>query len=80
MIRSLIQLLAIFLLPFLLYAAYFLVMRARTKPGQDRPTWEDGPWFWLVVSGLVLALLGFIAFDIFRETSTNIHSVRPPVR
>ena len=75
MIRQIIQLLAIFLLPFLLYFAYVLVMRQRAKSGEAKPSWEDGPWFWLAITGLVLCLVAFIGVGLLRETSTDLHNV-----
>lgn len=77
MIRTIIQLLAIFLLPFLLYFAYVLVARVRTPPGQTKPAWEDGPWFWLTIAGLVICALAFLGFGLLRETGTDIHVIRP---
>jgi hypothetical protein len=75
MIRQIIQLLAIFILPFLLYFAYVLVMRARTRAGDDKPSWEDGPWFWLAISGLALCVVAFVGVGLLRETSTDLHNV-----
>ncbi len=75
MIRQTIQLLAIFLLPFLLYFAYVLVARQRTKPGEVKPDWERGPWFWLAIAGLTLCALAFVGVGLLRETSTNLHNV-----
>ena len=75
MIRQIIQLLAIFLLPFLLYFAYVLVARQRTKQGETKPAWEDGPWFWLAIVGLGLCVVAFLGVGLLRETSTDLHNV-----
>lgn len=66
MVRIVIQYLAIFLVPILLYSAYFLVVRQRAHMGgQPKPSWEDGPWYWLVASGLALMILSFAVFGLF---------------
>ncbi len=75
MIRQIIQLLAIFLLPFLFYFAYVLVARNRTRPGETKPAWENGPWFWLAIAGLALCAIGFVGVGLLRETSTDLHNV-----
>jgi TRAP-type mannitol/chloroaromatic compound transport system permease small subunit len=62
MIRIVVQELALFLLPFALYAVYFAWKRWHAKrTGAEAPTWERGTWFWLVVAGLVLAIAGIVA-------------------
>ena len=69
MIRIVIQQLAVFLLPILLYIAYLLISRRlAAQAGRARPKWEDGPWYWLVIVGLVASLAFFIAVGIFEES------------
>ncbi len=78
MIRIVIQQLAIFLLPILLYLAYLHISRRlAAAAGRTRPKWEDGPWYWLVIGGLVLSLAFFIGVALFEESSINIPYVPP---
>ena len=72
MIRIVIQQLAIFLLPLLLYVAYLLISRRlAAAAGRPRPKWEDGPWYWLVIIGLALSILFFIGVGIFGESTID---------
>lgn len=78
MIRIVIQQLAIFLLPILLYVAYLLISRRlAAAAGRARPKWEDGPWYWLVIGGLVLSLAFFIGVAIFEDSTINVPFVPP---
>lgn len=61
MIRIVIQHLLLFLLPLAAYVVYLSIMRRRaTARGTPQPQWEDGPWFWLAVGGLVISLGVFL--------------------
>jgi uncharacterized membrane protein YedE/YeeE len=78
MIRIIIQQLAIFLLPILLYVAYLLISRRlAVAAGRDRPKWEDGPWFWLVIVGLALSAAFFVGIGLFEEPTLNVPYVPP---
>jgi drug/metabolite transporter (DMT)-like permease len=65
MLRIVIQHLLLFLLPLAAYAVYLAIMRRRAQSrGTPQPQWEEGPWYWLALAGLVIsvgafALLGF---------------------
>jgi len=62
MARIVIQHLLIFLLPLAAYVIYLTIMRRRAlSRGTPQPRWEDGPWFWLAVGGLVISLAAFAA-------------------
>jgi membrane protein implicated in regulation of membrane protease activity len=77
--RIVIQQLAIFLLPILLYAAYLLWRRWRARvAGDPEPPWEHGQWFWAIVAGLVLSIAVFLGLAIFSEGSPDA-LFRPPV-
>lgn len=81
MIRIIIQQLAIFLLPILLYVAYLLISRRlAAAAGRPRPRWEDGPWYWLVIIGLVLSLAFFLAVGLILEGPEERLYVPPPNR
>ncbi|MCW5771458.1 MAG: hypothetical protein KIT16_07490 [Rhodospirillaceae bacterium] len=68
--RVVIQQLAIFLLPILLYAIYLLWRRRQARlAGKVEPRWEHGQWFWAILAGLVLSILGFVVLDIMIERS-----------
>jgi hypothetical protein len=76
--RIVIQQLAIFLLPILLYAAYLLWRRWRARAvGDPEPPWEHGQWFWAIVAGLVLSIAVFLVFAILAEGSPDA-LFRPP--
>jgi hypothetical protein len=61
MVRIVIQELAIFVMPMLLYGAYFLWRRRQARvAGNPEPVWEQGHWFWLIAVGLALAIAAFI--------------------
>jgi MFS superfamily sulfate permease-like transporter len=76
--RIVLQQLAIFLLPLLLYAVYVLWRRWRARvAGNVEPPWERGHVFWAVVAGLVLSIAMFVVLDIVIEESPNA-PFRPP--
>lgn len=76
--RVVIQELAIFLLPILLYAAYLLWRRWRARvAGEPAPPWEQGQWFWAIVAGLVLSIATFVVFDALVDESP-MAPFRPP--
>ncbi|MCY4190191.1 MAG: DUF6111 family protein [Rhodospirillaceae bacterium] len=70
MVRTIIQQLAIFLIPLILYIIYFYVERRRAKKrGLIGPRWEDSPWFWITLSGLVLTVMAFVLFAVLKDTN-----------
>lgn len=76
--RVVIQQLAIFLLPILLYAAYLFLRRWRARmAGEPEPPWEHSHWYWAIVAGLVLTIATFFIFEAFTEHSPNV-PFRPP--
>jgi hypothetical protein len=76
--RVVIQQLAIFLLPILLYAAYLYWRRWRARvAGEPEPPWEHGNWFWAIVAGLVLTISTFFILDMLADQSPNV-PFRPP--
>ena len=76
--RVVIQQLAIFLLPILLYAAYLLSRRRRARlAGDPEPPFEHSHWYWAVVAGLVLTIATFFLFEALTEHSPNV-PFRPP--
>lgn len=76
--RVVIQELAIFLLPILLYAAYMMWRRWRARvAGDPEPPWEHGHWFWAIVAGLALAIAVFVALAMIADHSPDA-PFRPP--
>ena len=74
--RVVIQQLAIFLLPVLLYAAYLLWRRWRARvAGTPEPPWEQGHWYWAIVAGLVLSIGFFVVGDLIMDEAKP---YRPP--
>ncbi len=64
MLRVVIQQLAIFLLPLLLYTAYSLVRQWRARiAGEPVPPWEQGHLFWAIVAGLTLSIGAFLVME-----------------
>ncbi len=76
--RVVIQQLAIFLLPILLYAAYLYWRRWRARvAGDPEPPFEHSHWYWAVVAVLVLTLATFVLPEGLIEHSPNV-PFRPP--
>jgi hypothetical protein len=76
--RIVIQQLAIFVLPIVLYAAYLMWRRWRARvAGEPQPAWEQGQWYWAIVAGLVLSIATFVVLDAFTEKSP-MAPFRPP--
>lgn len=76
--RVVIQQLAIFLLPILLYAGYLYWRRWRARvAGEAEPAWAQGHWYWAVVAGLVLSIGAFVVIDIIVGEGPNA-PYRPP--
>lgn len=66
MIRMVLERLALFALPFALFAAY--VGLARRPAGLLR---VDARWIWLAASGLVLVILSFVYAGLWGGVSTS---------
>ncbi len=80
MLRIVIQHLLLFLLPLILYAIYLAAMRQRAQvTGAVKPSWEDGPWFWLVVAGIVLSIGAFVVLGFAGGASTNSDYIPPRI-
>jgi hypothetical protein len=76
--RVVLQELAIFVLPILLYAVYLLWRRRQARrAGTVEPPWEQGHWFWVILAGLVLAIAAFFVFGLLVEHSPQT-IYRPP--
>ena len=58
MIRELLSVVLPFLLPFIVYGAYLAMLRrqARLAGEGDMPRWQEGPWLWVMLSGVVLMI------------------------
>ena len=78
MARIIIQELAIFLLPIVLYAIYFSWKQRHARlTGAEVPTWERGHWYWLIVTGLVLSIVAFVVLEAVLSPGPAV-SYRPP--
>ncbi len=81
MLRVVIQQLAIFLLPVLLYAAYVLLKQWRARvAGEPVPTWERGHLFWAIIAGLVMAIGAFVVTEALVTHDPNAIRLPEPVR
>ncbi len=60
MSRTLLQIVLPLLLPSLLYLAWAFVFRRQNALGNgETPHWvREGPWFWLIIAGVVLMAIG----------------------
>lgn len=80
MARIVIQHLLLFLLPLILYAIYIAAMRQRAQmTGAAKPNWEDGPWFWLVVAGIVLSIGAFLVLGFVGGAPTTSDYIPPRI-
>ena len=80
MLRIVIQHLLLFLLPLILYAIYVAAMRQRARTtGGTQPSWEDTPWFWLVVAGIVLSIAAFVVLGISGGAPTTSEYIPPRI-
>lgn len=59
MTRVFLQFVLPFLVPFLVYLAWWWFTRKRIEGGRG-PLLQDTPWFWLVLSGFVLMTGGLV--------------------
>lgn len=60
MTRILLQYLLPFLLPMAIYLLWALFARKRRAAGGAPYRLQDGPWFWVILAGLVLAAGGLV--------------------
>ncbi|MDE3115272.1 MAG: hypothetical protein KGL26_06695 [Pseudomonadota bacterium] len=66
MIRLVLERMALFAIPFLLFAAYVVAnQRVAQRP---RP---DTPWVWLSIAGLVLVILSFVVVGLTEGETTK---------
>jgi len=74
MIRSLFERVLLFAVPFLLYGLYLLFLRL--NPSANR---HATPWNWLIIAGLSLVAISFIAVGLFEGEPTTGLYVAPHV-
>lgn len=80
MLRTIIQELLLVLLPTILYGVYFLAMRQRARAGgRVQPEWEHGNWFWLILSGCVLAIIGLVVVGTTGDSAPDTDYVPPHI-
>mgnify|MGYP001380021069 CR=1 FL=1 len=57
--------------PTAIWFAVRWVRRLRRSPGEEAPAifenWQEAPWTWLILIGMVLAVLGVLAFGIIDQ-------------
>ena len=66
MIRMVLERVALFAIPFILFAAY--VMANQRVAQRPRP---DTPWVWLSIAGLVLVILSFVVVGLTEGETTK---------
>ncbi len=61
------------LLPFIVYGVWRALARRKAQSastaGAAAPTWRDGPWTWLLITGLVLACVGLVVLALTGGTT-----------
>jgi len=61
MARVLFQYLMPIVLPTAIYLIWLVHRRRRaTATGTVAPTWQQGPWFWLILSGMGISAASFV--------------------
>ena len=63
------RVLFLILLPTALYLAWlvYLRYRAKTTGSTDIPALREGPWFWLLAAGIVLAIASLVSTVFLQE-------------
>ena len=60
--------LVLFLLPFVVFAAWAFVKRGQ----ESTPLFDDAPTFWLIAIGLVGVIIGFLGFSSLERSGTDV--------
>jgi uncharacterized membrane protein len=56
------------LVPLLVYLAWMQIVRRKAqKAGQPLPHFRDGPWFWMIVASLCIAVFMFVFLGLSHE-------------
>ncbi len=53
-----------YVLPIIAPAALYILWLVMRGKGRKIPALEDGPWFWLIVAGFVLAAVSVISYGV----------------
>jgi len=64
MIMKLLRYLVLFFLPFLIYGIWIAIARWRSRGHENEPNWNDAPFIWLSIIGLLLVLGSLIFLGI----------------
>jgi hypothetical protein len=80
-IRILTEIVIPLVLPIAGYAIWlhFARRRAAGSPAGTPPTWQDAPWTWLAVAGILLAALSVLALGLFGGAPPGARYVPPHV-
>ncbi len=65
-----IRYLLLLFLPALVYLAWLLLLhyRARRTGSTDLPALREGPWFWLILAGILLTIAAYIGGSLLEPT------------
>ena len=79
MLRPLFQIVLALVLPTVIYLLWvaFVRQRARITGLRDIPLISEGPWVWLILGGLILAIMGLIGFGLL-DPSFPAGEILPP--
>jgi|ETNmetMinimDraft_21_1059911.scaffolds.fasta_scaffold184193_2 heme A synthase len=65
----------IFFLPFVLYMTWAFVARRRSAAGKEQ--FQNTPWFWLTLAGLILTIAGLLSTAFLIESELPRELRRP---
>jgi hypothetical protein len=60
MVRVLFQYLLPIVLPTAIYVLWMVHRRRRAAAGTAALTWQQGPWFWLILGGIAMSAASFV--------------------
>jgi len=67
MLFKILKIAIIFILPFVIYAIWAYFARRRATAGEEQ--FQDTPWIWLAMAGMVLAIIGIMTTTLWIEST-----------
>jgi len=65
--RLILILLAVFAAPALLWFSWRWLQRRKPEPDATPERWQDAPWMWLILIGLVLSVASVLGFGVWEQ-------------
>ena len=66
-----------YVLPLVTPAILYILWLVLLGKGKKLPNWSEGPWFWLIVGGFVLAAASLIGFGVSNLEGTEGQYIPP---